>query len=114
MNYGFLPHDSIFSIFYTKHIEEVRSIFKILYYAKDFDTFYKTALFCRNRLNHAQFGYAFYLAVLNRPDTKFIRLPQPYELWPHLFYNRELLEKVHHPHEFAKLGKSRARVTLVL
>jgi hypothetical protein len=103
LEHGFLPHDTIFSIFYKRHIEEATTVFRLFYYAKDFETFYKSALFCRNRLNHGLFGYAFYLAVMHRPDTEYIRLPPPYELVPHLFYNAELLEKAHHVKEFGKL-----------
>lgn len=105
LEHGFLPHDSVFSIYYPKNIEELKSVFKLFYYAKDFDTFYKAALFCRAKINHSLFGLAFYFAVIQRPDTKYIRLPPPYEIIPHFFYNTELLEKTHHIKEFGKLGE---------
>jgi hypothetical protein len=103
LEHGFLPHDAIFSLYYFDNVEQLQSVFRILYYAKDFDTFYKTALFCRNKLNHAIFGYAFYLAVMHRPDTQYMKLPPLYELLPHYFFNNELLEKAHHVKEFGKL-----------
>jgi hypothetical protein len=103
LQHGFLPHDSVFSIFYPRNIKEATYVFRLFYYAKDFETFYKAALFCRNRLNHQLFIYAFYLAVIHRPDTKYIRLPPLYELEPYYFYNSELLEKAHHPKEYGKL-----------
>lgn len=102
MKHGFLPHDTIYSIYYPHTIRETTTVFRLMYYAKDFDTFYKTALFLRNRLNHGLFGFAFYLAVMHRPDTKYIRLPPIYELAPHFFYNVELIEKAHHFKEFGK------------
>ncbi|KAJ8680418.1 hypothetical protein QAD02_016205 [Eretmocerus hayati] len=101
--HGMLPHDSLLSVYYSRLGEETRAVFRLFYYAKDFDTFYKTALFCRNRLNHGLFTYAFTLAVIHRPDTKYIRIPAMYELGPYLFYNTELLEKTHHLKAFAKL-----------
>ena len=100
-----LPHDSIYSIYYPKNTEELMAVFRLMYYAKDFDTFYKTALYCRNKLNHGIFVFAFYLAVMQRPDTKYIRLPPPYELAPYYFFNTELFEKAHHVKEFGKLGE---------
>ncbi|XP_058801563.1 arylphorin subunit alpha-like [Phymastichus coffea] len=103
LEHGMLPHDTVFSIYYPRIIEETECVFKLMYSAKDFDTFYKTALFLRNRLNHGLFVYSFYLAVIHRPDTKYIRLPAPYEMAPHLFYNDELLEKAHHVKELGQL-----------
>ncbi|XP_011506306.1 PREDICTED: arylphorin subunit alpha-like [Ceratosolen solmsi marchali] len=103
LQHGFLSHDSIFSIYYPRDIHEATHVFRLFYYAKDFDTFYKTALFCRNRLNHQLFFFTFYLAIIHRPDTSYIRLPPIYELGPYYFYNSELLQKAHHPKETGKL-----------
>ena len=104
MKHGFLDQSTVFSIYYPHTIEETMTVFRLMYYAKDFDTFYKTALFLCNKLNHAMFGYAFYLAVIHRPDTKYIRLPPLYEMSPFLFYNVELLEKTHHYKNFGKFS----------
>ncbi|XP_014203409.1 arylphorin subunit alpha-like [Copidosoma floridanum] len=94
--HGFLPSEADFSIYHPRCLAETIAVFRLLYYAKDFDTFYKTALFCRNRISPSVFSYAYYLAVIHRPDTKFMKLPPLYEITPTYFYNRELLEKAHH------------------
>lgn len=59
----------------------------MLYYAKDFETFYKTAAWARVHLNSGQFLYAYYIAIIQRPDTQGIVLPAPYEVHPELFTN---------------------------
>lgn len=91
---GFLPKDKVFSIFYEHLREETIALFHVFYYAKDFDTFYKTAASGRIYLNPGQFLYAFYIAVLQRPDTKDLILPAPYEIYPELFLNMDIMNKL--------------------
>ncbi|XP_038222260.1 arylphorin subunit alpha-like [Zerene cesonia] len=91
---GFLPKNIPFSIFNQKSKQEAVALFHVLYYAKDFDTFYKTAAFARVYLNEGQFLYAYYIAVLHRPDTKGVVLPAPYEAYPELFSNVDVWYKI--------------------
>lgn len=80
------------------------ALFKLFYAANDFNVFYMTALWARVYVNEGQFIFALYNAVLRRPDTKYLQLPQPYEMYPYAFFNSEVLEKAHHPKIYGKLG----------
>ncbi|KPI97034.1 Arylphorin subunit alpha [Papilio xuthus] len=93
--HGFLPRNHVFSIFYEKQRDEAIALFHLFYYAKDFDTFYKTAAYARVFLNEGQFLYAYYIAIIHRPDTKGIVLPAPYELYPEFFVNTDVLYRIY-------------------
>ncbi|CAG4955895.1 unnamed protein product [Parnassius apollo] len=93
--YGFLPKNHVFSIFYDKQKDEAIALFHLFYYAKDFETFYKTAAYARVYFNEGQFLYAYYIAVLHRADTKGIVLPAPYEIYPNLFMSSDALYRIY-------------------
>jgi hypothetical protein len=90
--YGLLPRGELFSIYYPKLLIETKALFKVFYYAKDFETFYKTALWARAYINEGEFLCALYQAVTIRPDTEYIQLPPPYEFYPYAFFNSEIIE----------------------
>ncbi|XP_043262248.1 uncharacterized protein LOC122403032 [Colletes gigas] len=94
---GMLGRGEMFSVYYPKLQKEMAALFDLFYYANDFEVFYKTALWARANVNEGQFTFALYNAVMKRPDTKYIQLPPPYELYPYYFFNSEVLNKVHHP-----------------
>lgn len=48
---GFLPKGEAFSIFYEHQREEAIALFHVLFFAKDYDTFYKTACWAREYVN---------------------------------------------------------------
>ncbi|XP_076243329.1 hexamerin 70a [Calliopsis andreniformis] len=100
--HGMLARGDIFSMFYPKILNEMEALFKLFYAANDFDIFYKTALWARINVNEGQFIFALYNAVLKRPDTKYIQLPPPYEMYPYGFFNAEVLEKAHHAKLFSQ------------
>ncbi|XP_047994244.1 arylphorin subunit alpha-like [Leguminivora glycinivorella] len=93
---GFMPKYKTFSIFYDEMREEAIALFKLFYYAKDFETFYKTAAFARVHCNDGQFLYAYYIAIYQRPDTKTLVLPAPYEMFPQYFVNTKTFLKAYH------------------
>ncbi|XP_049773130.1 hexamerin-like [Schistocerca cancellata] len=95
VNYGFLPRGEVFSVYYRIHYYQARSVFELFYFAKDFETFYKTAVWAREHLNEALFVYSFTVAVLHREDTKDVTLPAPYEIYPQLFVNAEVIQKAY-------------------
>lgn len=78
---------------YQEHLEQAIALFKLFYYAKDWKTFYKTAVWAREYINERMFVYAFSVAVLHRPDTQGIVLPPIYEITPHLFFNQEVINE---------------------
>ncbi|KAI4501389.1 hypothetical protein M0802_003266 [Mischocyttarus mexicanus] len=100
--HGMLPRGSVFSIYYPELLRESVALFRLFYYAKDFDVFYKTALWARIYVNEGQFTYALYNAVFHRPDTVYIQLPSLYEVYPHAFFNAEVLQKAKHAKIFGK------------
>ncbi|EFN82403.1 arylphorin subunit alpha [Harpegnathos saltator] len=105
--YGMLPRGELYSPYYPKLRKETEALFRLFYYAKDFEIFYKTALWARIYINEMQFGEALYTAVIRREDTKFIQLPPPYEMYPYAFFNAEVLEKAHHAKLFGKLDSKK-------
>ncbi|KAF7267906.1 hypothetical protein GWI33_018904 [Rhynchophorus ferrugineus] len=90
-----LPKKAIFSMSYPEHLEQAIAIFDLFYYAKDFDTFYKTAVVSRKWLNEAMFLYTYSLAVIHREDCYGITLPPLYEIYPYYFFNAETIQKAY-------------------
>ncbi|CAB3234014.1 unnamed protein product [Arctia plantaginis] len=104
LNVGFLPRGEIFTIHVDRQLKEVVSMFHMLYYAKDFNTFLKTACWMRLYLNEGMFVYALTVAVRHREDCKGIVLPPPYEIYPYYFINGLRLELTKHE-DMEMLGK---------
>lgn len=90
---GMLPRDEVFSIMNETHRRQVIALFHLFYYAKDWDTFYKTAVFARMNINEGMFVYALTVAVLHRKDTVGVVLPPPYEVYPFYFFNYDVIQK---------------------
>lgn len=90
-----LHRDAIYSPYYEEHREEVKILFKLFYYAKDFQTFYKTAAWARLHLNSGVFTSAFSVAVFYRPDCKYMRVPAPYEIYPNLYFDSNVIQDAH-------------------
>lgn len=93
-NTGLLPRDAVFSILDEKQRREVVALFELLYFAKDFDTFYKTACWARMNVNPGAFVYALTAAVSHREDMKdYVVLPPLYEINPHFFVDADIMQK---------------------
>ncbi|KAJ6638512.1 Larval serum protein 2 [Pseudolycoriella hygida] len=90
---GLLPMDEIFTIYNTYHRDQVVALFHVFFYAKDFETFYKSLVWARFHVNEGMFIYALTVAVFNRPDTRGIELPAPYEIYPYYFFNVETIQQ---------------------
>ncbi|XP_050665708.1 hexamerin-like isoform X1 [Leptidea sinapis] len=90
---GLLPKGQIFSEVNIDHLDELRIIYELLYNAKDFDTFYKTACWARQNVNCGLFIDAIYLAIINRKDTERLSVPAPYELLPNYFVRKDSIIK---------------------
>lgn len=105
--YGTFPRGEVSSPYYKKSLKEIKALFHLFYYAKDFDTFFKTASWARINMNEMTYTYALYNAVIRREDTKFLQLPPIYEMNPYLYFNSEVLEKAHHAKFFGKLDSKK-------
>lgn len=90
--HGLIHRDVVFSVFYPEHLEEAVALFKVFYYAKDFDTFYNTAVWARFNVNEKLFTYVLAVAIIHRHDTKYIRVPPLHEIAPHYFFNNEVIQ----------------------
>ncbi|XP_034245659.1 allergen Cr-PI-like [Thrips palmi] len=84
---GMLPKGEIFHVYNDSQLKEAVALFDMLYFAKDFDTFIKTAAWARVHVNEGQFAYALSVAVIHRDDTYGVVLPPLYEVYPHLYFH---------------------------
>lgn len=92
---GVLPRGEIFTLHIDRQLKEVITMFHMLYYAKDFTTFFKTACWMRLHLNEGMFAYALTVAVRHREDCKGIILPPPYEVYPYYFVRADVIQKAY-------------------
>jgi hypothetical protein len=88
-----LPRGEIFSVFHGEHLKQAVALFKLFYYANDYETFYTTAVWARNHINEGMFMYSLSVALIHRPDTYYFSLPPIYEIYPHYFYSTEVIKK---------------------
>ncbi|XP_038222428.1 basic juvenile hormone-suppressible protein 2-like [Zerene cesonia] len=95
MKEGFLPRGEVFTIHVDRQLKEVVTMFHVLYYAKDFDTFIKTACWMRLYLNEGMFVYALTVAVRHRDDCRGIVLPPAYEIYPYYYVRADVIQKAY-------------------
>jgi len=55
----------------------------------------QTAVWARDRINEGQFLHAISNAIFLREDLNDIVLPPPYEIYPYLFVDSEVIQKVY-------------------
>ncbi|CAG9773758.1 unnamed protein product [Ceutorhynchus assimilis] len=94
-NHYQLPKGEIFSIANQMHLEQAMAVFDLLYYAKDFETFYKTAVVLRHFINEGMFLYTYSVALIHRKDTYGIVLPPIYEIYPHYFFDLKTIQQAY-------------------
>lgn len=92
---GTLPRGEIFTLHIERQMNEVIKMFHVLYYAKDFVTFLKTACWMRVNMNEGMFVYALTVAVRHRDDCRNIVLPAPYEIYPYFFVRADVIQKAY-------------------
>nr|CAD7427690.1 unnamed protein product [Timema monikensis] len=98
----FLNREEIFSLFHPEHRRQMVTLFEALYGAKDYDTFFSTAVYFRDKVNPRQFLYAFSVALLHRKDCRGLVLPPAYEITPHMFLTTDVVRRAYQ----AKMTKS--------
>lgn len=52
------------------------------------------AAYCRDRVNSQMFVYSLSVTILNRPDTKRLKLPNLHEIMPNVFFDSSILKYV--------------------
>lgn len=90
---GLLTREAIFSPMMEEHRNECRCLYNLLMSAKDFNTFYKTACWARTYMNQGTFICATIPAVLHRNDTKTMRMPEMWEIRPHLYFDSKIIQE---------------------
>lgn len=90
---GFIPWNELFSIYNPYHRKQAIALFHLFFYAKDWDTFYKTAIWARYYVNPGLYVYALHVAVIHRKDFAGYEMPAIYEIFPHYFFNYETIQK---------------------
>lgn len=91
--FGMLPRGEVFVHTNDKHMREAIRVFKMLYFAKDFDVFIRTACWLRERINPGMFVYAFTCALYHRTDCRGIVVPAPYEIYPYFFVDSDVITR---------------------
>ncbi|KAL0871147.1 hypothetical protein ABMA27_004929 [Loxostege sticticalis] len=86
-----LPQGLPFNVLEPEHTFQVQTFFNLLYSAKTFDTFYKTAVYLRYHINEYMFVYVTTVAIHHRADTQGIIVPPLYEIFPSFFNNGEIM-----------------------
>ena len=92
---GMLPQHKVFSIFYEPHQEQAAVLYKLFYYAEDWNTFYQTAVWARDYVNEKMFMYSLIVALLHRPDTQGMMIPPIYEINPYYFVDEYYIEQAY-------------------
>ncbi|XP_049948616.1 allergen Cr-PI-like [Schistocerca serialis cubense] len=82
-----------FSVHHKYDQLEAKALVDILYQAKDFDTFFKTAVWAREHLNEGLFVYALNVAKLHRDDLFDVVLPPFYEIYPQLYVSSDVIRE---------------------
>ncbi|XP_011506304.1 PREDICTED: arylphorin subunit alpha-like [Ceratosolen solmsi marchali] len=88
---GFLHKDALFTYYNQEHRDELVSLYRLFYAAKDFSTFYKTAAWARIHMNPALFTTALISAISSRDDCKFISFPYISEICPNAFFDSKII-----------------------
>ncbi|PSN58157.1 Hexamerin [Blattella germanica] len=92
---GMLARGVPYSPYYTTQSYETKLLFDLFYYANDYDTFYKTACWARDHINEGQFLYALSSALFQREDLNDYILPSPYEIYPWLFVDSDVIQRAY-------------------
>lgn len=106
-NYGFLDMYEIFAPFQTEQNEQMLSVFKMFYYAEDWDTFYHFMAWARFHINPGMFIQSLTMAVFHRDDFAGFVLPPIYEITPHYFFNNYVIQSAQRTqmYGFSKMEK---------
>ncbi|XP_033213754.1 arylphorin-like [Belonocnema kinseyi] len=78
---GLLRPDMLYSAYNEAQVHNMLSLFKVLYYVKDFSTFYQTASWARLHVNNLMFLDALLTAIIYRRDTKYNSFSMPYKIY---------------------------------
>ncbi|XP_058830440.1 hexamerin-1.1-like [Topomyia yanbarensis] len=90
----FLDKGEVFTVYNKYMLKQTYKLFKFLYNARDWDTYYKNVIWAREHINEGMFIYAVTLTVLHCKDLRGIVLPPIHEIYPYYFFNNDLIKSV--------------------
>lgn len=90
-----LKRGEVFTPLEDEHLQQAIYLFDMFYFAKDWDTMYKTAIWARQNVNEGLFAYAFTTALRHRADTRTLMIPPLYEMVPYMFIRSETIQKAY-------------------
>lgn len=86
-----LPRGVPFTIWQKEHQYEAKTLYFLFFNSKNYDTFYKTAVYLRDRVNEGLYVYSLSIAIMNFPETQGIIIPPIYEIFPSFFFNGQIM-----------------------
>lgn len=93
-DHGLVPYSDPFVPTDPKMIQQAIALYNVLYYAKDFETFFKVSSWARQNINAELFYYVYSTVISQRSDTYKLWVPPTYELFPYYFLPVETMRKV--------------------
>lgn len=100
-----------FSLFIPKHRTIAGRLIDIFMGMRSIDDLQSVAVYARDRLNPYMFNYALSVAILNRPDTKDLRLPLFVETFPDKYVDSKVFAKIR---EEATVVQEGSRMPIVI
>lgn len=91
---GIVQKNEVFNLNNKKHLDEAEGLFKVFYYANDWNTLYKAMCWARNFVSDRVFVYAFSVTLVHRDDLKGNELPPIFEIYPHYFINSDAIHSL--------------------
>ncbi|CAD7081076.1 unnamed protein product [Hermetia illucens] len=100
-----LPRGAVFTITNKVHRRQLRLLFNLFVYSKDFLVLQKNVLWARRNINEEMFVHALIAAVLHRDDMVGVKLPALYEILPHKFHTSMTIDKALKLKDITRLDK---------
>lgn len=92
-NHGFLSMEDTYAPMQSAQNTQMMAVFKMFYYAKDWQSFYNFMVWARFHINSGMFVQSFTMAIFHRDDMMGIVLPAIYEINPYYFFNNFVISK---------------------
>ncbi|XP_075154190.1 arylphorin subunit A4-like [Haematobia irritans] len=89
-----LPKGEFYGVMIPEHQDQLRGLFGLLYFAKNWEIFQRNACWARLYANEGLFVQALTLAVIHRDDFQgHLMMPSIYEIFPQYFLNNKFIYK---------------------
>ena len=88
-----IKKNEAFSLFLEKHQQISTKLTQLFLDQPDVETFFATAVYCRDRTNVFLFQYSLSVAVQHRADTKDIDIPSAVALFPDQFIDPTVMNR---------------------